>query len=52
MDIIDSSDVFFAPEEIFLRDLLKPPMTPHTLKKISTLFVDGEENKYGHNDLN
>ena len=42
MTLIESTDLFYAPEANFLRDLLKSSMNPLTLQKISEPFYDGE----------
>ena len=38
---IDSSDVFSAPKEICLRELLKMTISTHSFQKVSVLLIDG-----------
>ena len=52
MALIDSSDVFSTPEEIYLRDLLNLPMSPRTLQKVLVPFNDGELKEHAKKALN
>ena len=52
MSLIDLSAVFSTPKEIFLPDLLKPFMIPHTTPKETANFPDVEIKKNVQNSLN
>ena len=50
-ELINSSAVFSTHEGIFISDLWKPSMTPHTLQKAYVKFYDAEVKDHGHKVL-
>ena len=44
--IIYSSEVFYTPEVIFLRESLKPPIRPQTLHKVSYYLLNHKHRLY------
>ena len=51
MELIDSSVVFTFPEEIFLRNSLKPSTTPRDFQKLLAPFTDGEVKEHDQKTL-